>query len=66
MNTRSMPTRRVNKEVMNDGVPPQRGQAPQSVQVHQGEQLIIANQGNEVPLVPPDMSSEEVRGSLVI
>ena len=40
---------------MNDGVPPLVGKVPQ------GEQVPIENQGNEVVVVPPDMTNEKVR-----
>ena len=61
MNTRRMPARRVNKEVVYEGVPSQGEQVPLGGQVSQGEQVSIANQGNEVPMVPPDMINKEVR-----
>uniref|UniRef100_M1DM10 Uncharacterized protein n=1 Tax=Solanum tuberosum TaxID=4113 RepID=M1DM10_SOLTU len=52
MNTRRMPARRVEVEVVNEGVPPQGDQGLQGDQVHQK---------NEVPVVSPDMTNKEIR-----
>ena len=56
-----MPARRVDEEVVNEGVPPQGGQAPQGVQVPQGEQVSIVELANEFLVVPPNMTNEEIR-----
>ncbi|WMV54875.1 hypothetical protein MTR67_048260, partial [Solanum verrucosum] len=48
MNTRINP-RRVEEDIVHEGVPPQGGQVP------------LGNQGNEVSVVPPDMTNEEIR-----
>lgn len=50
MNTRENPTKRVEKRVVNEEVPPRE------------EQVYIVNQKNEVPVVPLDMTHDEVRG----
>ena len=44
---------------MNEGVP------PLNEKVHQDEQILIAIQVNEVLVVPPDMTNEEVKGVLL-
>ena len=41
---------------MNGGVPPRDEHVPQ------GEQVRIDNQGNELPAVPPDMTTERLEG----
>ena len=50
---------------MNEGVPPQGEQVPQGVQVAQDKQVPIANQRDEISVVPLDMTNEEVRRSLL-
>uniref|UniRef100_M1DP86 Gag-pol protein n=1 Tax=Solanum tuberosum TaxID=4113 RepID=M1DP86_SOLTU len=52
MNTRRTPSRRVEEEVVNEGVPPQGDQGLQGDQVPQE---------NEVPVVPQDKTNEEIR-----
>ncbi|WMV29660.1 hypothetical protein MTR67_023045 [Solanum verrucosum] len=47
MNTRRMHARRVEEEVVNEGVPPQGNQG------RQGDQVPLGNKENEVPVVPP-------------
>ena len=64
MNTRT-PARRVDEKVVNGGVPHRVEKLPQCVHVPQDEQVPITNQGNELPVVPQDMTNEEVRGALV-
>ncbi|TMW91575.1 hypothetical protein EJD97_014155 [Solanum chilense] len=53
-----MSARRVEEEVLNEGVPPLDKQVPQD------EQVPITNQRNEDLVVPPYMTNEKVRGSL--
>ena len=53
MNTRANPWR---AEEENVGVPPQR---------LQGDQVPIGNQDNEVPVVPPAMTNEEIRAAFL-
>ena len=59
MNKRRTPTRRVEDGVVNKVVPPQGDQVPQ------GEQVPLVNKENEVPVVSPDMSNEEVKRALI-
>ncbi|XP_049391309.1 uncharacterized protein LOC125855610 [Solanum stenotomum] len=58
MNTRANP-RRVEEKNVNEGVP------PQGEQGLQGGQVPIGNQGNNVLVVPPDMTNEEIRVALL-
>ena len=51
--------RRVDEEVI-EGVPPEGGQDPQAFEPPQGKRVSV-DQGNEVPLVPPDMNNREIR-----
>uniref|UniRef100_M1DN36 Uncharacterized protein n=1 Tax=Solanum tuberosum TaxID=4113 RepID=M1DN36_SOLTU len=55
MNTRRTPRKRVEEEVVNEGVP---NQGNQSLQV---DQVPLGNQENEVSVVPVDMTNEEIR-----
>ena len=64
MSTRMTSARRFDEEVVNEGVPPKGRQDPQNVKVTQGEQVPIANKGNEIPVVPPDMTNYEIKSAL--
>ena len=64
MNTRRMSARRVAEEVVIKGVPPRGEKVREGVQDPQVYQVSIANQWNEVPVAPSDMTNEEVRGAL--
>ncbi|WMV13523.1 hypothetical protein MTR67_006908 [Solanum verrucosum] len=55
MNTRSNP-RRAKEENVDRGVPPQG---------LQGDQVLIGNQENEVSVVPPAMTNEEIRAAFL-
>uniref|UniRef100_M1DFN8 Uncharacterized protein n=1 Tax=Solanum tuberosum TaxID=4113 RepID=M1DFN8_SOLTU len=55
MNTRANPWR-AEEENVDGGVPPQR---------LQGDQVPIGNQDNEVPVVPPAMTNEEIRAAFL-
>ncbi|XP_049368009.1 uncharacterized protein LOC125832866 [Solanum verrucosum] len=55
MNTRANP-RRAKQENVDGGVPPQG---------LQGDQVPIGNQENEVPVVPPAMTNEEIRAAFL-
>uniref|UniRef100_M1DA79 Putative plant transposon protein domain-containing protein n=1 Tax=Solanum tuberosum TaxID=4113 RepID=M1DA79_SOLTU len=57
MNTRANP-RRMEEEIVNEGVP---SQGLQGDQVPQGDQIPLGNQGNEVPVDPPAMTNKEIR-----
>ena len=59
-----MPARRVDEEVVNERAPPKCGQGPLGVQVPHVEEVPIVCQGNEAPVVPLDITNEEVRGDL--
>ncbi|TMX03999.1 hypothetical protein EJD97_012338 [Solanum chilense] len=59
MNTRRMSARRVNEKVVYEGVPSRGEQVPLGGEVFQGEQVSIANQGNEVWTSVPDLVKEE-------
>lgn len=48
MNTRTQPALKVDEEVVKEGVSPQ------------GKQVLIVNQGKEVPMFPPNMTNKEV------
>ena len=50
---------------MNGGVPPHYGQALEGGQVTHSEQFPIVYQGNDVWVVPPNMTNEEVREALL-
>ena len=63
MNTRGRPARRVGEEDVNEEVPPQVVQNGQGVQCNQ---VPIGEQENEVPVVPPDMTNEEIRSAFLI
>ncbi|TMX05037.1 hypothetical protein EJD97_003172 [Solanum chilense] len=60
MTTIRMTTRRVE-----DKVPPRVEQGPQGVQVPQVEQVPITNEGNEVSVVPSDITNGEIREALL-
>ena len=55
MSTRANPWR-AEEENVDGGVPPQR---------LQGDQVPIGNQDNEVPVVPPAMTNEEIRAAFL-
>lgn len=61
MKTRRKPARRVYDEVVNESVSLQGGLATQRIQVPQGEQVHIVDQVNDILVVPPDMTKEEIR-----
>ncbi|WMV24726.1 hypothetical protein MTR67_018111 [Solanum verrucosum] len=56
MNTRANP-RRMEEEIVNEGVPPQG---------LQGDQVRLGNQGNQVLVDPQAMTNEEVRSALLM
>ena len=60
MTTRRMTTRRVEEKV-----PPRVEHTPQGVQVPQVEQVPITNEGNEVSVVPSDITNGEIREALL-
>ncbi|XP_049406256.1 uncharacterized protein LOC125869899 [Solanum stenotomum] len=62
MNTRAN-QRRAEGELGDEGVPPQVVQNGQGVQCNQ---VPIGEQENEVPVVPPDMTNEEIRSAFLI
>ncbi|TMX03369.1 hypothetical protein EJD97_016770 [Solanum chilense] len=53
-----MATRRLKEEGVNDEV------SPQVEKVPQGEKVPILGKGNEVPVVPPDMTRGDIRETL--
>ncbi|TMX03627.1 hypothetical protein EJD97_015296 [Solanum chilense] len=71
MTSRTMTTRRVEEERMNEEIPPlveqvlQSEQASQGVQATQGEKVPIRSQRNEVLVVPTDMNNVDIRESLL-
>uniref|UniRef100_M1DT66 Gag-pol polyprotein n=1 Tax=Solanum tuberosum TaxID=4113 RepID=M1DT66_SOLTU len=58
MNKRANP-RRAEEEIGNERV------RPQDAQGLQGDQVLISNQENEVPVVPPAMTNEEIRAAFL-
>ena len=62
MNTRAN-QRRAEGELGDEGVPPQVVQNGQGVQCNQ---IPIGEQENEVPVVPPNMTNEEIRSAFLI
>lgn len=64
MNMRT-PASRVDEEVVNEGVPARVGQSPQSVQVHQGNEVPIVGQGDDVLVVPLDMTNRDIREAII-
>ena len=59
MNTRRTPARRVNKNDVNEDIP------PQVDQVSQGDQVPIMGGGNDVLVVPSEMTNGEIREALI-
>ena len=59
MNTRRTPARRVNKNDVNEDIP------PQVDQVSQGDQVPIMGGGNDVLVVPSKMNNGEIREALI-
>ena len=55
MNTRRMHAKRVDEEMVNEGIPSRVEQVSQGVQVPQVEQVPILDQGNGVQVDPPDI-----------
>ncbi|XP_015087016.1 uncharacterized protein LOC107030146 [Solanum pennellii] len=65
MNTRRTPDRRVEKNDVHEEIPPQVEQVPQGDQVPpQGDQVPIVEGGNDVPIVPPELSIRDIREAL--
>ena len=65
MNTRRMHAKRVDEEMVNEGIPSRVEQVSQGVQVPQVEQVPITNEGNEVSVVPSDITNGEIREALL-
>ena len=61
MNTRRIPTRRVEENDVHEESSPQVEQAPQGAQ---DDQVPIVEGSNDVPVVPPQLSSNDIRESL--
>ena len=64
MTTRRMAAMRLEVEGVNEEVPPQGGQAPQVVHVSQGEKVPIVFEGNEIIVVPLNMTNREMKEAL--
>ena len=69
MNTRRTPDRRVEENDMNEEIPPPVEQVPQGDKGAQGSrdaEVPIVGDGNDVPVVPPEMTSGEIREAFLI
>ncbi|TMW81050.1 hypothetical protein EJD97_012431 [Solanum chilense] len=66
MNTRRMASKRFEEGRVNEEVPPQVEKVIQGSQIPaQGVQVTIGGEGNEVRLVPPEMTNGEIREALL-
>ena len=60
------PVNRVNEESPQGVLAPQVVQVPQDAQVPpQGDQVPIGDEGNDIPLVPPDITNGDIREALL-
>lgn len=69
MNTRKIPSRRVEKNDKHKEISPRVEQVPQGVQVAQvppqGDQVPNVEGGNDFPVVPPELSNSDIREALL-
>ena len=69
INTRRTPIRRVEDNNVNEEIPPQVEQVEQFLQGAQGGtkyQVPIVEEGNDVPVNPPEMTSGEIKEAFLI
>ena len=66
MHARRTPARRVVENDVNEEIPPQVEKVLQGAQDVEDDQVPIVGGGNEVPVVPPEMTNGEIRGALLI
>ncbi|TMX02342.1 hypothetical protein EJD97_021900 [Solanum chilense] len=59
MNTRRTVARRVEEKDVNDEKPPQVEQVPQ------GDKVLIVEGGNNIPMVPPELTNRDIREVLL-
>ena len=69
MNTSRTPARRVEENDVTEEIPPQVEQVekiPQGAQVPpQGDQVLIVEGGNDILVVPPELSNRDIREALL-